>query len=176
MAEKPKKVAFLVANDFIDAEMRNTYDAIAKNGNEAVIISLRESETLTGTQGMKYKSHLSIDEAVADEYEALIIPGGKSASHLKDNEKIIDFIRKMDKAGSTIAAISHGAELLAKGRLLEARSFTAHSDLTSTVEQAGGRFVDKAVVVDKNLITSRSAEDVPFFVEEIVNKLGVSAY
>jgi protease I len=176
MAEQPKKVAFLLANDFIDAEMRNTYDAIAKNGNEAVIISLGKRENLTGTNGMKYTSHLSIDEAVADEYEAVIILGGKSPSHLMDNEKILDLIRKMDQAGSTIAAISHGPELLVKGRLVEARSLTAHSDLTSAIQEAGGRFVDKSVVVDKNLITSRSPEDVPFFIEEIINKLGVSAY
>ncbi|SEB97296.1 DJ-1/PfpI family protein [Paenibacillus sp. GP183] len=176
MAEQPKKVAFLLANDFIDAEMSNTYDAITKNGNEAVIISLGKRENLTGTNGMKFTSHLSVDEAVADDYDAVIIPGGKSPSHLIDNEKILNLVRKMDKAGSTIAAISHGPELLIKGRLVEARSLTAHSDLTSDIEKAGGRFVDKSVVVDKNLITSRSTEDVPFFIEAIINKLGVSAY
>jgi protease I len=176
MAEQPKKVAFLLANDFIDSEMRNTYDAITKNGNEAVIISLGKNETLTGTEGMKYTSHLSVDEAVADDYEAVIIPGGMSPSHLMDNEKILDLIRKMDNAGSTIAAISRGPELLVKGRLVEARSLTAHSELTSAIHEAGGRYIEKSVVVDKNLITSRSPEDVPFFIEEIINKLGVSAY
>jgi protease I len=176
MAEKAKKVAFLLADDFEDSEMRNPYDALTKNGNEAVIISLEKGKELTGKKGIVYTSHLSVDEADPDDYEAIVIPGGKSPSHLMNSEKMLDFVRSADKAGTTIAAICHGPQLLEKAGLLKGRVLTAYSELRTEINNAGGHFIDEAVVVDNNLITSRTPRDEPFFIEEIINKLGVSAY
>jgi protease I len=176
MAQQPKKVAFLLANDFIDSEMRNPYDALTKNGNEAVIISLVEGQELTGKDGMTYTSHFSIEKANPNDYEAVIIPGGKSPSNLLKSEKVPDFVRRANEAGTTIAAICHGPELLVKAGVIQGRSLTANPELETAIHDAGGQFIDQAVVVDKNLITSRKPEDEPFFIEEIIKKLGVTAY
>lgn len=177
MTDQVKKVAFLLANDFEDSEMRNPYDAIIKNGHEAVIISLEKGAELTGKNGeITYQSHMSAEEANPADFDAVIIPGGRSPAHMLDNEHVIAFIQDMDKNGKTIAAICHGPQLLAKARLLEGRNLTAFPELHAEINDAGGRFIDKAVVVDENLITSRTPEDEPYFIEETINKLGVAAY
>ncbi|MBW7456731.1 type 1 glutamine amidotransferase domain-containing protein [Paenibacillus sepulcri] len=177
MMEHAKRVAFLLANDFEDSEMKNPYEAIVKNGHEAVIISLEKGAELTGKNGtVTYTSHLSADEADAAHYDAVIIPGGKSPSHLIDSEPVIEFIKQMDKDHKVIAAICHGPQLLVRAKLLEGRNITAYPELHEEINDAGGRFIDNAVVVDENLITSRTPEDEPYFIEETIKMLGVAAY
>ncbi|MBB3108489.1 protease I [Paenibacillus phyllosphaerae] len=176
MTSQSKKVAFLLANEFEDSEMKNPYDAITKNGNDAVIISLQKKAELAGKNGTKYVSHLAIDEANAADYEALIIPGGHSPAHLMEDERVLDFVREMDKQGKTIAAICHGPLLLQKAGLIHGRNITAYPGLHAELNDAGGRFIDKPVVVDENWITSRTPEDEPYFIEETINRLGVTAY
>lgn len=171
------KVAFLAASGFEDSEMKNPYEAIAKNGNDAVIISLEKGAVLTGKQGtISYTSHLSAEEANIREYAAIIIPGGSSPSLLLKNKRILQLVKDADQAGITIAAICHGPQLLAEAGLLKGRTLTSYPGLADEIRKAGGNFVDRQVVVDKNWITSRTPQDEPAFIEEIINRLGVSAY
>ncbi|WP_246096564.1 type 1 glutamine amidotransferase domain-containing protein [Paenibacillus sinopodophylli] len=177
MMTQAKKVAFLLANEFEDSEMKNPFDEMAKNGHEAVIISLKGNEELKGKQGtIAYTSHLGIDEADADDYSAVIIPGGNSPSHLKNHAAVQAFIRKADQAGTTISAICHGPQILEAAGLLKGRTLTAYPELSAEIEEAGGHFVDKEVVVDRNWITSRTPEDEPAFIRETIEKLGVNAW
>ncbi|MNI08117.1 General stress protein 18 [compost metagenome] len=177
MKQMVKKVAFLLADEFEDSEMKNPYEALTQNGNDAVIISLESGAKLTGKQGtITYTSHLSAEEAKVEDYEAIIIPGGKSPAHLLANPHILAFVQKADQAGTTIAAICHGPQILAEAGLLKGRTLTSYPGIADEIKEAGGSFVDQEVVVDKNLITSRTPEDEPAFIQEIINKLGVSAY
>ncbi|WP_424768824.1 type 1 glutamine amidotransferase domain-containing protein [Paenibacillus sp. sgz302251] len=174
---KAKKVAFLLADGFEDSEMKNPFDEMVKNGHETVIISLSSNEELKGKKGtVSYKSHMGIKEANADDYSAVIIPGGKSPSHLMNNADVQAFVREADEAGITIAAICHGPQILAAAGLLKGRTLTSYPGISSEVEAAGGKFVDKEVVVDRNLITSRTPEDEPAFIRETMDKLGVNAW
>ncbi|MFB9331042.1 type 1 glutamine amidotransferase domain-containing protein [Paenibacillus aurantiacus] len=176
MTGQPKKVAFLLAHDFEDSEMKNPYEAITKNGHEAVIIGLEKNTELKGKNGTAYTSHLGIGEAKADDYSALIIPGGHSPEKLMNDERVLDFVREADKQGITIAAICHGPLLLEKAGLIQGRNITAYPELHAELNDAGARFIDKQVVVDRNWITSRTPDDEPFFIEETINALGVNAY
>lgn len=177
MTQNTKKVAFLLADGFEDSEMKNPYDEMVKNGHEAVIISLKGSEELKGKKGtITYKSHLGIEEANAEDYAAVIIPGGKSPSHLMNNAGVQAFVQQADKAGITIAAICHGPQILAAAGLLKGRTLTSYPGISGEIETAGGHFVDKEVVVDRNLITSRTPVDEPAFIRETIDKLGVNAW
>jgi len=172
-----KKVAFLLADGFEDSEMKNPFDEMVKNGHETVIISERAGEELRGKKGtISYTSHLSIDEASAGDYAAVVIPGGSSPGKLMDNEKVQQFVQEADSAGITIAAICHGPQILAAAGILEGRTLTSYPGIASEVEKAGGRFIDKKVVVDQNLITSRTPEDEPAFISEMLEKIGVNAW
>lgn len=177
MMTQMKKVAFLLADGFEDSEMQNPYDEMVKNGHEAVIISLRSNEELKGKQGtVAYKSHLAINEAKASDYAAIIIPGGASPSHLKEDAAVQAFVKEADEKGITIAAICHGPQILAEAGLLQGRTLTAYPELEQEVQAAGGHFRNEEVVVDRNLITSRTPEDEPAFIQATIEQLGVNAW
>ncbi|MCA0756762.1 type 1 glutamine amidotransferase [Paenibacillus sp. N4] len=172
-----KKVAFLLADEFEDSEMKNPFDEMVKNGHETVIIGLKAGDELKGKQGtISYKSHLGIKEANAGDYAAVIIPGGKSPSHLMGDKDVQAFVQQADKAGTTISAICHGPQVLAAAGLLEGRTLTAYPGISGEIEAAGGKFVDKEVVVDRNLVTSRTPEDEPAFIRETLDRIGVNAW
>lgn len=172
-----KKVAFLLADGFEDSEMKNPFDEMVRNGHETVIIGERASEELKGKKGtVAYTTHLAIDEAQACDFAAVIIPGGSSPGKLMDNEKIQRFVQEANSAGITIAAICHGPQILAAAGILEGRTLTSYPGIACEVEKAGGRFIDKKVVVDQNLITSRTPEDEPAFISETLERIGVNAW
>jgi len=177
MKQMEKKVAFLLADGYEDSEMRNPYEAITRNGSEGVIISLREGEVLKGKKGtIEYTSHMSIDDANPDDYDAIVIPGGKSPAGLKDNKAVQQFVQAADRKGTTIAAICHGPQVLEEAGLLQDRTITAYPELSEDMKKAGAQFKDEEVVVDGNLITSRTPKDEPAFIQAIIDKLGVHAY
>ncbi|MFD2615079.1 type 1 glutamine amidotransferase domain-containing protein [Paenibacillus gansuensis] len=172
-----KKVAFLVADGFEDSEMQNPYEAMTKAGHEAVIISLERDAELKGKKGtVTYTSHLSASQAKASDYAAVIIPGGSSPEKLRGDTAIQNFVKEADRAGTPISAICHGPQVLASAGLLRDRTLTGYSGIQDEIRQAGGSFVDQEVVVDRNLVTSRSPKDEPAFIEETLNKIGVNAY
>ncbi|MEK3882469.1 type 1 glutamine amidotransferase domain-containing protein [Paenibacillus sp. PL2-23] len=177
MMTKAKKIAFLLADGFEDSEMKNPFDEMVKNGHDTVIIGLRADEKLTGKQGtISYTSHLGIDEANPKDYAAIIIPGGSSPSKLMDHPSVQQFVQEADASSITIAAICHGPQILAAAGILEGRTLTSYPGIASEMEKAGGRFIDKKVVVDQNLITSRTPEDEPAFISETLEKVGVNAW
>jgi protease I len=177
MQQNTKKVAFLLAQDFEDSEMKNPYDAIVKNGNEAVIIGLEKGTVLKGKKGtISYTTHMSADEARAEDYAAVIIPGGKSPSHLRESEAVLKFVRDADERDITISAICHGPQVLKSAGLMKTKTFTSYPGIAEEIAVDGAVFVDKPVVVDGNLIMSRTAADEPYFIEETIKRLGVDAY
>jgi protease I len=177
MKQSLRKVAFLLADGYEDSEMANPYDAIVENGNDAVIISLEKNKELKGKKGtIAYRSHLAAKEANPDDYEAIVIPGGQSPAALREDEAVLDFVRRANDKGVPIAAICHGPQVLASAGLLKGKTLTGYPGIRGEIEAAGGTFVDREVVVDGNLITSRGPQDEPAFIKEIIDKIGVSAY
>ncbi|WP_168121350.1 type 1 glutamine amidotransferase domain-containing protein [Paenibacillus sp. HB172176] len=171
------KVAFLLASDFEDSEMQQPYDAVTRNGNEAIIISLERGVELKGKKrSIAYTSHLSIEEARAGDFDALIIPGGMSPAHLMENELVLNFVREMNRQGKPIAAICHGPLLLEKAGIVSGRSLTAYPELQDELSEAGAHYIDQPVVLDENWITSRTPHDEPYFIEETLKRLSVNAY
>ena len=171
------KVAFLLADDFEDSEMQQPYDAVTRNGNEAIIISLEKGTELKGKKrSIAYTSHLSIREANANDYDAVVIPGGMSPAHLLGHEQVLNFIREMDRQQKPIAAICHGPLLLESAGLVQGRNLTAFPELKDELVDAGGTYIDQPVVLDENWITSRTPHDEPYFIEELLKKLSVNAY
>lgn len=171
-----KKVAFLLADGFEDSEMANPFDEMVRNGHETVIIGLRAGEELKGKHGIAYTTHLAIDEANPDDYAAVIIPGGSSPGKLMNDERMRQFVQAADRAGATLAAICHGPQLLAAAGIVQGRTLTGYPGIARELENAGARFVDREVAVDRNLITSRRPEDEPAFIRETLERLGVNAW
>lgn len=176
MSPTRQKVAFLLAEGYEDSEMQNPYEAIAKNGNDAVIIGLEKETVLRGKRGsISYTTHLSIEEADAQDYAAVIIPGGASPERLMENEEVLNFVREADERGIPLAAICHGPLLFAAAEIAQGRRFTSYSGIAEEVAKAGGLYADEPVIVDKHLITSRGPDDEPYFIQAILDQLGVAA-
>ncbi|NMO96836.1 type 1 glutamine amidotransferase domain-containing protein [Paenibacillus lemnae] len=172
-----KKIAFLLADDFEDSEMKNPYEAMIKHGHEGVIISLKKDDELKGKKGtVAYTSHLAAQDAKASDYAAVIIPGGKSPSHLMNDKDVQAFVKEADSAGITISAICHGPQILAAAGLLNGRTLTSYPGIQDEVKDAGGSFVDQEVVTDGNLITSRTPDDEPAFIQATIDRLGSNAW
>jgi protease I len=168
-----KKVAFLLASQFEDSEMQKPYEAIKESGHETVIIGLKKGEELTG-KGKKvtYTADASIDEVKAEQFDAVVIPGGSSPENLRNNKQIQQFVKDMDRAGKPISVICHGPQILISAGLTKGKTMTCYPPLRDDLINAGANYVDQEVVVDGNYISSRTPADEPAFIRETLNKLG----
>lgn len=166
------KIAFLLADQFEDSEMKVPYDEVKKAGHEVVIVGLEAGKKVKGKQG---KAEYTIEKAISDvkvsEFNGVIIPGGSSPEALRGNEDILNFVKEVNQSKKTIAAICHGPQILASAELLSDRTITSYPPLKDDMVNAGSKFVDEEVVVDDNFITSRTPEDEPAFVREILKAI-----
>ncbi|WP_305120902.1 type 1 glutamine amidotransferase domain-containing protein [Saccharibacillus sp. JS10] len=166
------KVAFLLANEFEDSEMQVPYDEVKKAGHTAEIIGLKAGETVKGKLGKEeYTTEKAISDVNASDYDAVVIPGGSSPENLRLDEHIIQFVKDINASKKPIAAICHGPQILASADLLKGRTITSYPALQDDMKNAGAQFNDKEVVVDGNFITSRTPDDEPAFVRELLNVL-----
>lgn len=166
------KVAFLLASGFEDSEMKVPYDEVIKAGHQAEIIGLKKSETLLGKKGnVSYAADKAISEVKAGDYDAIVIPGGSSPENLRLNPEILAFVKEANDAGTPIASICHGPQILISADLLQGRTVTSYPPLKDDVVNAGAEFKDEEVVVDGNYITSRTPKDEPAFVRELLKVL-----
>jgi protease I len=168
-----KKVAFLLANEFEDSEMQKPYEAINAAGHEVVIIGLKRGEQLIGKNKQAiYTADASIDEVKADQFDAVVIPGGSSPENLRLNTQIQQFVKDMDSQGKPISAICHGPQILISAGLAKGKTLTCYPPLKDDLMNAGANYVDQEVVVDGNYVSSRMPADEPAFIRETLNKLG----
>lgn len=166
------KVAFLLGPQFEDSEMQKPYDAIREAGHETVIIGLKAGELLQGKQKQaSYETQLGIKDAKADEFDAVVIPGGSSPEQLRLDADIQSFVQQLDKQSKPISAICHGPQILISANLLKGRTLTSYPPLQDDVRNAGATFKDQEVVIDGNLITSRTPKDEPAFIRETLKAL-----
>jgi protease I len=166
------KVAFLLASEFEDSEMQVPYEEVKKAGHQAEIIGLKAGEVLKGKKGQaQYRTDKAIAEVQAEDYDAVVIPGGSSPENLRLNPDILEFVKRFDAAQKPVAAICHGPQILASAGLLRGRMITSYPPLQDDMVNAGAQFTDQEVVVDGNFITSRTPKDEPAFVRELLEVL-----
>ncbi|SDC63158.1 protease I [Paenibacillus sp. UNCCL117] len=167
-----KKVAFLLADQFEDSEMQKPYEAIKLAGHDAVIIGLKKGEKLTGKQKQAtYTTDASIKDVKAEQFDAVVIPGGSSPEGLRLDPDILQFVQEMNKQDKPISAICHGPQILISAGIASGKTLTSYPPLQDDLKNAGATFVDQEVCVDGNLITSRTPKDEPAFIRETLNKL-----
>ncbi|WP_151735976.1 type 1 glutamine amidotransferase domain-containing protein ['Paenibacillus yunnanensis' Narsing Rao et al. 2020] len=166
------KVAFLLASGFEDSEMKVPYDEVIKAGHQAEIIGLKKNETLQGKKGeASYTADKAISDVKAEEYDAVVIPGGSSPENLRLDPGVLTFVKEANAADKPIASICHGPQILISAELLQGRTITSYPPLKDDVVNAGAEFKDEEVVVDGNFITSRTPKDEPAFVRELLKVL-----
>jgi protease I len=164
------RIAAVVGPDFEDSEFRVPLDRFRKAGHEVVVVGLKKGETLTGKKGKeRAQVDVGIEEARADQFDALFIPGGYSPDQLRGDDRVVEFVQRFrDKP---IFAICHGPQLLITAEMVSGRTMTGWKTVQVDLDNAGAKVVDKEVVVDRNIVTSRKPDDLDAFVRESLRLL-----
>lgn len=166
------KVAFLLAPDFEDSEMKNPYETIKEAGHETVIIGNAKGVVCNGKKNtVSYETELAAGEANANEFDAVIIPGGSAPEELRVNEATVAFIKELNNRSKVIAGICHGPQVMISADILKGKKLTCYIGIRDDVINSGARYVDEEVVVSHNIITSRTPKDEPAFIREILANL-----
>jgi protease I len=170
MKLKGKKVAILVERDYQDLEVWYPALRLREEGATVKFVGTGSGE-YKGKFGYPVSVDIAADKVSAKDFDAVIIPGGWAPDFLRRFETILRFVRDMHTAGKVVAAVCHAGWVLASANIVKGKTLTCFSAIKDDVVNAGGNFVDKEVVVDGNLITSRKPDDLPAFCREIIAAL-----
>ena len=173
MPEISKARVLIVATDgFEESELFGPLQILREEGADVKLASpdLKPIQaTVHDDPGKTIRPDLTVDQARAEDYDALILPGGvRNPDQLRTNKAAIDLIRAFAEAGKPVAAICHGPWLLVEADLLGGKTATSWPSIRTDLRNAGANVVDQPAVTDGNIVTSRNPGDVPAFTEAIV--------
>lgn len=164
-----KKVAVLLTDKFEDSEAQSPIEALKAEGMQVVVVGPQAGKTYKGKKGeFSVKSDLSIADAKAGDFDSLVIPGGASPESLRGEDGAVELVKDFADSHKPIAAICHGPQLLISADALQGKTMTCVSTIAVDMKNAGANYVDKSVVVDGNLVTSRTPDDLPDFNREMI--------
>jgi protease I len=165
------RVAFIVAEMFEDSEFREPYERLRRAGHEIIVIGT-DKRPLHGKKGNEtIVPDTSIDQVSAEDFDALVIPGGYSPDHLRMDSRMVDFTRDFFTRGKTVAAVCHAPWMLIEADIARDRNVTSWPSIRTDLKNAGAHWVDQEVVEDGPLITSRKPADLPAFSAAILHRL-----
>ena len=166
------KVAFIMDELFEDSEFRFPYDRVREAGHEPIIVGLEKGKKLEGKRGDEVVStDTGIDEVTADEFDALVIPGGYSPDKIRTNRKMVELTRSIHESGKPVAAICHAGWMLAEADIARGKTVTSWPSIKTDLVNAGAHWVDQEVVEEDNLITSRKPDDLEAFSKTLLSQL-----
>jgi len=171
-----KRVAALVAEGFEQSELLEPQQALRQAGATVEVVS-PEGETVRGWNHKEWGDAVQVDRplesARADDYDALLLPGGvMNPDHLRMNRKAIEFVKEFFEAGKPIAAICHGPWTLVEAGVVRGLTMTSYPSLKTDLQNAGAKWVDREVVVDRGIVSSRRPSDLPAFNEKMLEEFG----
>src|SRR5436853_2012503 len=171
-----RRIAILVENDFEDSELTGPRDALRAAGATVVIVGPTANTEFKGKKlGTVVTSDLAAGSAKSNDFDAVVIPGGYAPDKMRMRHAMVDFTRDMFEAGKPVAAICHAASMLISANAVKGKTLTCWPSVAIDVKNAGGMYVDKPVVEDGNLITSRKPDDIPFFNDAIIRAVAARA-
>ena len=169
-----RRVAALVAKGFEQEELLKPRDALTAAGATVQVVS-PETFTVVGWNHTEWGDEInvdrSLDDARADDYDALLLPGGvMNPDRLRMNPKAVQFVRQFFEDGKPIAVICHGAWTLVEADVVRGLTMTSYPSLKTDLQNAGAAWVDQEVVVDRGIVSSRRPADLPAFINKMVEE------
>ena len=172
---KNKKVAILATDGFEESELKQPKKALEDAGATTHIVSIKNGDIKSWADGnwsSTYKVDKTVEEVSAGDYNALVLPGGViNPDLLRRDENAVRFVKSFFEQHKPVAAICHGPWMLAEAGVLEGRKVTSFHSIRTDIENAGATWVDREVVTDQGLVTSRSPEDLPAFNKKIIEEI-----
>lgn len=167
-----KRIAILAEEDFEDSELVEPLRAMKNAGARVIIVGSGTKQSYTGKRGSAtITADVTADKVKAEDFDAIIVPGGYAPDKMRLHQSMIDLVRKAHDLGKVIAAVCHGPQLLISAGVVRGRRVTSWPSVTVDLQNAGANWVDEPVVQDGNLITSRKPADLPRFNKAIVEAL-----
>lgn len=169
------KILILATNGYERSELRVPYDELQKRG-ATVQIAAPESGEIKSWDKKDWGDSINVDllasDVNIDEFDALVLPGGQiNPDVLRRDDDAMRIVKDFLRSGKTVAAICHAPWLLVEADALRGKNATSYWSIKTDVENAGASWKDEAVVTDQGIVTSRSPEDLPMFVDKIVEEV-----
>lgn len=170
-----KKVAFLLTHGVEQVELTSPWNAVKEAGGEPTLVA-PSSGKIQGFNGVEkgdtFDVDLTLAEANASDFHALVIPGGVvNADHLRVNKDAQAFARSFFEQHKPVAAICHGPWLLIDAGVVKGRDLTSYHTLATDLRNAGANWSDEKVVVDQGFVTSRKPDDLPAFNDKVLEEI-----
>ena len=166
-----KKIAILATDGYEDLELHYPRIRLNEAGYETELISLHRRE-IKGKHGYPIKPDKLIREVNPDDYDGVIIPGGtKNPDYLRRDKDVLNFVVRINETKKLIGSICHAGWVLISAKIVKDRRATSYFAIKDDMINAGAKFEDSAVVIDNNLITSRTPDDLPEFMKAVLTFL-----
>lgn len=170
-------IAILSTDGFEQSELVEPLEKLREAGATVHVIAPK-SGSIKGWDKDNWGKSIDVDRTIeeaqarVDEYDALVLPGGVlNPDQLRMREDATTFVREFFKAGKPVSAICHGPQILIDCGVIEGRELTSYPSIKNDLKNAGARWVDKEVVCDQALTTSRSPDDLPAFIEKTIEEI-----
>lgn len=170
-----KRVAFLATDGVEQVELDRPWQAVEEAGGRPELVSLQPGE-IQGfnhlDKGDRKRVDTVIDDARPDAYDALVLPGGvANGDFVRDDERAVRFVKEFVLSGKPVAVICHGGWVLAEADVVRGRTMTSWPSLKTDLRNAGATWVDKEVVTDQGLVSSRNPDDLDAFCAKALEEI-----
>ncbi len=172
-----KRVAALVGDGFEESELFEPKRALEEAGAIVTIVGADDKslQKIRGKRGLDEGQSVKAEEVVADvtadDFDALLIPGGMSPDHIRTNKDVQRFVKDFDAAKKPMFVICHGPQILISAQVVRGRTLTGFAAIADDIRNAGGLYRDQPIVTDGNWLTSRHPGDIPMFNRAMLEKL-----
>src|SRR5580692_1334456 len=175
-----KKVAILATDGFEQSELLEPRKALDEAGATTQVVSPAGKKIKGWDQkdwGKEVSVDVPLDSAHAEEFDALLLPGGvMNPDQLRMNPTAVQFVKQFTDAGKPVAALCHGPWTLVEAGAVRGRTMTSWPSLKTDLKNAGAEWVDQEVVHDDGLVTSRKPDDIPAFNREMIRIFSQTRY
>jgi protease I len=175
-----KTIAILAADGVEKVELEKPREALTGSGARVLVVSLRDGEIQARNHDLEPAGNFTVDRVVSGvsvgEFDGLVLPGGTvNPDKLRLDESAVSFVRDFVESGKPVAAICHGPWTLVEAGVAAGRRLTSYPSIRTDLRNAGAEVVDEEVVVDGNVITSRSPSDLPAFCATILKQFAATS-
>lgn len=169
-----KKIAVLATDGYEQSELDSPVKALKEAGAEVEIISVKSGE-IRSMKDHEWSDSIAVDKVVSEanvsDYAALLLPGGViNPDTLRQDKKAVHFVQSFFEKNKPVAAICHGPQILIEADVIKGKQMTSYASISKDLKNAGAEWVDKEVITDGNLTTSRNPDDLPAFNKRIIEE------
>jgi len=166
-----KRVAILVEDFYEELELWYPLLRLREEGADVVVVGTGSKEIYAGKHGYPVEAEATIFGIGPEDIDAVVIPGGYAPDRMRRFPALLDLVRQVFEADKVVATICHGGWVLVSAGVLSGRKVTGFISIKDDLVNAGARYIDRAVVQDGNLVTSRVPDDLPAFCQAIIAAL-----